>query len=417
MFTIFYPPDKVLYELAGEQVGLVWGQMYNPKTPLEPDLGIFVKLPTSIIKSIYTGCKFFVLLSEIIFEGKTSLHLSMFVVDIIDAPFYTHDIVSNYLDIKGLRYMLETQSSDIYFINEANHPVARAKASLNKNETSNLLCYLNGQENILKKDLAYTELNRLNIIDKTDGLFRNVVEKYYSKKLTGRKHFYCLNISLGSIKAGNIIHIDDFGVSTFKLNEKKEEGKNQEEVIFNLIGSIYKQQTSHSPCFQKKGKKKELIDVMGWDKNHICLIESKILSIFSSDLTVITPEKSAKRLTKHIEKGKRQIIGAVRNLKNRETKIEDNHGKLIKIPNNSLKNVHGIILFHEMYYFLNWGEIANNLIALRHEKGITVQILDLGELQKIVVRSDSSKIFNDILEKRWLIMEDIEDCLFKLTIL
>ncbi|MBI5052327.1 MAG: hypothetical protein HZB52_03565, partial [Chloroflexi bacterium] len=144
--------------------------------------------------------------------------------------------------------------------------------------------------------------------------------------------------------------------------------------------------------------KRELTDILGYGKKQICFVESKALSLLGTSLDRRSTRKSS-LIEKDISKGLRQLKGAVRTLIMSGGAIYHND-TLIIIPNIDSSCIHGIVLISEMYPFLDWKNIAKDIIKYSNpQKGIFFHVIDLLDFGRIGTIPSSPITVSNLMKK------------------
>ena len=354
---MFIPGQVLLEQLSVSNAG-VW----FIKAGVADKPAIVAKLPTISLKAVYRG-KLFYLLLAIVKQGKKHLLFSGFVVD--DDPThplrFAHPLFDNnqFNHTENLRAILSTGVTRIHFFDEQNYPVASAECVFDQSQL----------------DIA---LKILKIADLPDKYVPNVYEQaqdkllkdlalVINKKMADHSAIHLMGVVLNFENPITISRIDPEYLAYISENttngyrfDNYDEGGALETSAYQGLMRIFTENTFHSPFVEVGKTKRELTDILGFGDKQICLLESKALALLKTSLD----RKSAKKVSliqKDINKGLRQLKGAIKELRTAGGSIYHND-QVIIVPDIESSCINGIVLISEMYPFLDWENVAKKVI-------------------------------------------------------
>lgn len=379
---MFCPSYENLCQMRSEHSGIFFSKIGEPEHPY-----MLIKLQQVVLKSLYLGCPFSIVFSQLYVENRKHLACGLIIWDDLISPMITYQLVKSESEFNSIREGMSKESLRIHFFDELARPVVSATSRFNSNE---LYSYMN---------------NIYNFIDAedTDDLF----EKYkiqINECLAG-KDAKCI-ICKFEMQFDEPTKMCIPLVGKFSIDDK-DEGGCLEDSIFHLIESFYAIGNSVKSPRLNTTNKRELTDILAWDDYHICFIESKCLSIF--DKSVIDKDKRIKNIKKHLDKALNQLEGAVKTYRSNEVILNEKL-EAIDIPDRRDNvMIDCIVLISEMYPFLDWKNIGRELMIRSQNVGVFFHIMDLSELQQLIVRSKTTEILNANLFLRWEKVKEMEN--------
>jgi hypothetical protein len=190
------------------------------------------------------------------------------------------------------------------------------------------------------------------------------------------------------------------GTGRFKLDDR-DEGGGLEQSAHQLIEGLYPQSHYRAPQIQEGAASRELTDLLAVSPAGLCLVESKALSVINANISRLT-SKRVGQVQKDIDKGLRQLTGAVRKVRS-DAQITDRTGNEIQIPDRMNILINAIILISEMHPQLDWRGVASELIT-RSGRNTLIHILDLAELRFLVGASGHPNTFTINLVNRFTVI-------------
>ncbi|WP_050607382.1 hypothetical protein [Clostridium niameyense] len=395
---MFIPPGKIYMEMQSDSFGIWITEVEGNDYP-----HIIAKLPTNVIKSIYNGIDTFLNIAIYEHQGQNILVLGLFIMDNLKYPYNTYQIIRKESEGKLFLPLLKNNNKEwhIHFFDELARPLVSSVCNVDKMESEKLLSTLN---NLI---LYYGDVRKLDdaIFDKYKADIEQIFINKFFEPSTIFYKFKCEFIF------SNPVNIIGVGTGEFKIDDE-DEGGGLEQQIFQLIESLYGDLRSYrSPQIYKKDKLRELTDILAWDENHICIIESKVMSIFNIESDRIS-ERFTLNIEKQIKKALNQLCGATKSIKRNET-IFSQLNNIIKIPNESIETIHCIVIISEMYPNLNWNDWALKLIEINNKYKIMIHIIDLEELHKLIVSSKNPTEIRINLLLRWNKMLEVKSAFIR----
>ncbi|SSY70957.1 hypothetical protein [Alysiella crassa] len=211
-------------------------------------------------------------------------------------------------------------------------------------------------------------------------------------------------------------YVIDSGQSS-EINLSSNEGM-QQEIIAQWIIDYFSDsgRVFFSPRFKKGSEEKELTDIILISQETVCLIESKVISIFNKG-TLPNRKKLKENALKNIDKAFKQLKGAVRNIQEQKFDFYTIDNKVINIP--ICNNFFGIVLISDLDLIIS-DNLSNDTqkihnIYKQFQLEFPVFIMDLFELSKIshaanlIDGVNLLESFFKLLANRWNIMQK-QDC-------
>lgn len=195
-----------------------------------------------------------------------------------------------------------------------------------------------------------------------------------------------IKLSLANFQTIKIAAIGDQEVREFRL-EDTDEGFVLEQGAWHLLVDLFGDGIFHSPRVTEGSKTRELTDVLGFCSAGICVVEAKAMAVLTTD-PHRTTERRAKNVKKQIDRGVDQVLGAIRNIAAGLT-LTSQKGALISFPTDMSWLRHGIIMVSDLHPFVDWEDVAADLLSESIQANVALHVLDLHELRKLVSVSDS----------------------------
>jgi hypothetical protein len=359
--------------MISEHIGIWVSKIGEPEHPY-----MIVKLPQVTLKAIYTGCRVALIFTPLTYKEKSLLTYGLAVWDAVENPLISYQLIKHENEFLSIRNCMAKKTVRVHFFDELARPIYSSTASFNSN---NLFSYMNSIYDFID-------------ISNDDDIYENYKHVIESEI---KKDDGCGLIDLKFIfDEPNRIVIPCVG--RFSIDEK-DEGRMLQDSVFHIIESMYSLENSVSSPSLDNFNKREFTDILSWDSHHVCFIESKCLTILGRG--EIDTSKRIKNINKHLSKALNQLEGVVRTYRRNE-KIFDRNHKVINIPHNRNSGmIDCIVLLSEMFPFLEWEDIAKDLIDRANRIGAFFHVLDLAELQRLVALSKNSTVFNANLYIRW----------------
>jgi hypothetical protein len=214
-----------------------------------------------------------------------------------------------------------------------------------------------------------------------------------------------LSLSLKCERTINIVGITFDGAGWFRLDDAAEgaEGSGLEQSIHQLLDDLFGERLYRSPQVQHGPGRRELIDIMGIGPEAPVLIESKVRAVLAAQ-PQSSLEKHARRMDKAVEKGLKQLGGAIRRLRS-GVEVYRHSGEAIAVTAADLVNIEAIVLISSMNPQMNWERITSQVLEAAKTHQAFFHVLDLTELRKLVGISGSTVRLHLNLIKRFLAMQ------------
>lgn len=399
MFLI--PSTQLTKKLNISLTGLWPEQLIN-----ENETALASKLPMNVIKAVYRGAKCSLIISVIEVEQVQILCVGLQIEDEVDNPIAVFGPIA----VEGEQLLIEKiltyQSVKLYFFNELSMPVLGTICSFDNSQSKKALVALKKTKPYylgMSNDTINSSLELSQVIDLASNIFqKDICPPEDGKPLMALfKHLIPLLLTISEPIPNYVITT---GSTTKTILNDNDEGSGQEQSIYALIDCIYPNSTFHSPQIKKGTLKRELIDIIGFDveSNTIYLFESKAMGILKTKMNR-SSERRAASVEDHIDTALHQLKGAIKKIRSGEY-LYSKEGQIINIPERKTSLIHAIILISEMYFLIDWCEIADIIIKSSEQDQYKAlfHVLDLQELQYLVNYSKDAKVFNSLLMQRWV---------------
>jgi len=386
----YIPSDALEYIIENSKVGLWIDPMHDGA------FALVCKMPEGVIKALYLGAECSFLLSVVQVESLSIMCLGLRIQDEPDNPFTVigcspSDHLASVKEILGLR------ATRLHCLNELNHPVlsawcsldaATAQGALDRLRSENLTPVIAGEPSDVFRisELALRRFQK--------HIYRSDKEGELPAEMTA-----AIPLAMEIWEPGEVFEVSPTARGgPFRIDDD-DEGNKLERQVYLSIDAIYPGRTYHRP--EVRATNKELIDVLGFDRGSICLVESKSLSVLTVD-----PHRSSQRrasnVRKDVLKAMKQLRGALTRIRS-GSQICDVYGRPIMIADHQDLLAHAIVLLSEMYFFLDWELIAREVASAseseRHKA--LFHVMDFIELSHIVNQCKDADDFNQWMIQRW----------------
>ncbi len=399
---VLIPSSTLIKKLNISLTGLWIEQLID-----ENETVLASKLPTNVIKAVYRGAKCSIIVSVIEVEQVQILCAGLQIEDEINNPITVFNPFVTEDEQILIEKILTYQSVRLYFFDELSIPVLGTMCSFDNSQSKKVLFDLKKTKPYylgMSNDTINSLLELSQVIDLALDLFQKDI---YSSEGDGKPLMalfkYLIPLSLTISKPIPNYVITTGGTVEIKLNDNNE-GVAQEKSIYALISYIYPNCTFHSPKIEKETSKRELTDIIGFDfeSRTICLVESKAMYILGIEMNR-PGKRRASSIVKQISKALDQIKGAIKKIRSGED-VFNKEGQIINIPERKTSLIHAIIPISEMYFLIDWREIADVIIKSSEQDQYKAlfHVFDLQELQYLVNYSKEAKVFNSLLMQRWV---------------
>jgi hypothetical protein len=381
---MFIPDQKMYVNMKSEIAGLWCSSLDEPEYPY-----FVIKLPQNILKSLFLGCRISIVILPCNIEQRLILSYSLIIWDDLEKPMITYFAIRDRNEYISLISCIKKNKIYVHFFDELVMPIISSKCHFTLNNDLKLLESMQFSfENIPLYDDKVFELYC--------GVVENLIKSGNVFDIVRNDGLVITDMKL-EFDEPNKIYIPLVG--QFSINDTNEGGR-LEDSIYHLIESFYGSSNSAKSPTLDTSNSREFTDILAWDKINICLFESKCLSIIGRE-NELTSEKRIKNINKHISKALSQLKGAVRKLRNNE-KIYSASGQLLEIPYEQDKTfIDCVVLVSEMYPYLDWEALAQEIINASNEAGAFFHIMDLSELYRIICSGKTTTAFSANLYIRW----------------
>jgi hypothetical protein len=395
-----YIPSSTLETIIEESRLGLWFDKLHDGT-----IALVCKIPEIVIKALYRGAGCSFLLSVVRVESLNFLCLGLRVQDEPDNPFTVCAINASDDDSASLMEILGSGTTRLHCLNELNHPVLSAHCSLEPSTAKDALDSL--------RPINYYLLTTVTAYEPSD--FARMVECAMD---CFQKHIYrstdhdegesliamtaAIPLVLDIWKPVKIFEVSPTAQEgPFLIDDKGEGGKLEKQAYLSL-DTIYPGSTYRSP----RSGNRELIDILGFNTNFICLVESKSLSVLTVD-EARSSQRRAATMTGHVSKAMSQLRGALRRLRSGD-QIRDANDVPIMIRDQENLPAQAIVLLSEMYFYLDWKLIARDVVSASEDERqkALFHVMDLMELSYIVSQSGDADAFNRWMVQRWMAVEE-----------
>ncbi len=374
---------------------------------LQDERNAFVcKIPETAIKAIFRGAPCSLRLAIVEAAGYHVLCLGFRVEDEPDNPFTTIIASMSSDDLTMLTQILHSQSTTLHCLNELNHPALSTFCRLEIPEAHRALQDLGATKPFELTPSSAAALEMSDVLRIADTAMESFQEEVYRSvddaagpriRMTST-----IRLALELWRPTEIFEADENALSgPFRIDDA-DEGRKLETLAFTVLSSVYGACTYQSPTVRGSSELRELTDVLAFDRCWICLVESKATSVLRSE-TGRASKRRAASATKQVIKALRQLRGAIDSVRSSKELYAADRTKILLDDRDRLP-VHGIVLLSEMYAFIDWREIARQVVALSDNKDdkALFHVVDFLELSDLARQSDSAAMFNSFLVQRWL---------------
>lgn len=398
---VLIPSTTLTKKLNISLTGIWTEQLIN-----ENETALASKLPTNVIKAVYRGAKCSLILSVIEIEQVQILYVGLQIEDEVDNPITVFGPLAAEDEQLLIKKILTHQSVKLYFFNELSIPVLGTICSFDNSQSKKVLVALKKTKPYylgMSNDTINSLLGLSQVIDLASNIFQKAIYSPEDGKplMVLFKHLIPLSLAISEPIPNYVITT---GSTTKTILSDNDEGSGQEQSIYALIACIYPNCTFRSPEIEKGTSKRELTDIIGFgfESKTICLVESKVMSVLEIEMNRPSKRRAAS-VEKHINKALGQLKGAIKNIRSR-VDIFNKEGLIIKIPERNTSFIHAIILISEMYFLIDWCEIADIILKSSEQDQYKAlfHVFDLQELQYLVNYSKDAKEFNSLLMQRWV---------------
>jgi hypothetical protein len=364
---------------------------------------ILVKAKTNIIKAIIKGCEVKVsfALSE---SPKGRILVSCLqIYDDQATPITVANPHTRHSEQETLVAILTRGNVPFFLFDELNRNVAWAECRLDSPSKEKVLRLINTPETLYEGELDVYVTEALDNLQYT-------VDPTIKFDTAVKLPLVLLPLQLNQFQYSNIYgySLSD-GIQQFNIIDN-DEGGGLEQSIWQLIDDLFAGNTYRSPQVVSGDNLRELTDVLAITDKGTFLFEAKAIGILNTSLERSSSRK-AKGLEGQIKKALKQLIGAIKTVKNGE-QILSKAGKPIEFNREIVP--HCIVLVSEMFPFGNWSEISRLVAEASCNYSAMFHVIDLSELLIMVGSSDTAYHLDYFFMKRFEILAETGNALFRM---
>lgn len=398
----FIPSEALACALSRVKVGL-WIEPL-----IDERIALVCKMPEAVIKALYRGAKCSLTVAIVEAESLGVLCLGFRVYDEPEHPLTVVMPKASSQDLDLLSDLVTSRYGAIHCLNELDHPVLSAWVSLEAHGAKSALDVLRSSGIFLLSPSSGKSFKLEQLGSILELALRRFQTHIHRSAADSSSEFILMSavidLELNIWLPTEIFEVSLGGLSgPFQIDDSSE-GPKQERLIVAALSNIYGSNAYGEPQVREGGKFRELTDVLAFDSESLCLLESKSISILTSDLQQSTSRRVA-TLKKRVGRGLRQLRGAVKRVRS-GVQIFDADREPIAVP--SPPFFHAIMLLPEMYFFLDWKAIAETVSELSEDatRRAFYHVLDMLELAYLAANSQDASMFNDRLLQRWVAVKE-----------
>jgi hypothetical protein len=369
-------------------------------------VGLVCKIPDNAIKAIHRGAKCSLFVGVVQAESLPLLCFGFRIHDEPEHPFTLFHLDSFPETVPLLNSMLTSATATLHCVNELNHPMLAASCSLASEVARTTSVSFSQSEHWLltpetSKRIKMEDLRHIFEV----GIEQFSQHVYRSPGAPRGKYvnpYAHIDLTLDIWKPTEIFDATPTAHDGPFLIGDENEGTKFERLLHLTIDYAYPGSSYRSPSVQDGKYLRELTDVLAFDENSICVIQAKALAALSVDA-----QRSSTRLTnnvtKDIRKGLGQLGGALGNIRS-GVKLSRAGGEPLEIPNRERSLAHAIVLLSEMYAFVDWQKVAEDVIQASDNElhKAMFHVMDMRELAALTARCPDGSAFFNRLCQRWI---------------
>ncbi len=403
----FIPSQHLWSEIRGAH-----GRVSFIHEDVTQKINVIAKLPTYVIKSIIKGSPISLMVSVISEKQTRVICLACLIDDIPEEPLVTNQVIVNSNEQHLLKEFLACSSIRLHYFDEQSRHTLSALYSLPQSEREATLADLTNTKPHYSED-------SIDVLDSAlDRFKKNLRAIHFGHPTNNGSINHRISFSTIAVDEPTKIIVIGNGnlqeIPTFRIDDM-DEGKSQEQSIQGCLESVFSESVFRGPRIGQGKSQRELTDLIAIGPMTMCLIESKAMSIFNK-ASVHSSDKRSKSVYKQIEKGIKQLTGAIRNLEAGQ-KISSSKGEKIAIPDRGSCSIQAIVLISEMNPNIDWENVANKLLQSVNSPTVCFHVLDLAELELLTLKTQSDPVaFNLHLWRRWELMIEKGTALIKGTL-
>lgn len=359
-------------------------------------VALVCKIPETAIKALHMGVECSFQLSIVNLEGLYIMCLGLRIEDEPENPFNVIAPNASPSSLASVKRILNSRTTRLHCLNELNHPVLSAWCLLDGDKAQDALNGLSDRE-----VTPITDTREPSEIFQTSERALRLFQKYIYRadKPSPGEMYASIPLTLELWATGEMFEISLTAQGgPFRIDDDDEGWKLEKEAHL-CINSLYPGSSSiHRPT---RNTGKELIDILSFVSNFICLIESKALSILKADQKR-SSWRRASNVDDDISDAIGQLHGALRYIRSGRQVFDPNGVPIVMASRRDLPT-HAIILLSEMYAFLDWKLIAREVASASEDERSKAlfHVIDLMELTYIAGQSKDSTTFGLLMLQRW----------------
>jgi hypothetical protein len=399
----YIPSERIGSALASATVGVWLERIAKGRTAL------VCKIPETAIKAVLQGATTSLLIGEVQTSLLRLLCLGLVVQDEVDKPLAIQKPTTDRDDIDLLAEVLASGSTTLHFVNELNHPALSAWCQLERTAAATAAGGLATCDPwVLTPDSSHVlppptftstltsalDLYQQHIFTSPDDTTSRAVTFSARIPLTLTLWRPPATIAVTATRESEPFAIDD-----------RDEGRKLERLGRVVVDALYPLHSYHSPRVQDGATRRELVDLLGFSADWICLIEAKAMSMLDSSSFRSSDRRKA-NIERGITKGLGQLGGALKNIRSGAALFRADGNPLTLV--NPEAPAHAIVLLSEMYSFVDWRAVANAVASASDNEvhRALFHVFDLQELVSLARGCVDSAAFNQRLIQRWLLVKD-----------
>lgn len=394
----YIPSDRVSVALEAATVGISVDRISDGRAVLA------CKLPETTIKAIRLGASTSFLVAVARVDKLEILLLGMAVQDEPEHPLRIQAPTLSPENLTLLAEVLLSGSTTLHCLNELNHPtlsgwcqlerIHSLEAAENLAHCSPWLLTRESSREIDAKRLSAALEAAMNAFQ--HEIFRDLTEPRAESIVFS----VSIPLTLTFWNQTQTVAVTEASESEPFAIGDVDEGRKLERLGLVALSAVYRSNAHHSPQLQQGANRRELIDLLGYDDDWICVVESKAMSMLNGEASKQTSDRRKSKVSKDIRKGLSQLSGALKQIRS-GAELRRHGGEALAISNRAAP-AHAIVLLSEMYAFVDWRGVAADLSeASNPEEGLFFHVLDLRELAELAQTCPDATLFSIRLFQRW----------------
>lgn len=399
----YSPSERIASALAMATVG-VW-----PERIGDGRTALICKIPETAIKAILRGATTSLLMGEVQTPRLRILCLGLAVQDEADKPLAIQKPTTERVEMNLLAEVLSSGSTTLHLVNELNHPVLSAWCQLEHSAAATAArdfaaCdpwVLTPESSQVMPPSTFA----LTLASALDLYQQHIFSSPRDASSAAITFSARIPLTLTLWRTTQTIAVTATRESEPFAIDDVDEGQKLERLGRVALDAMFPLHAYHSPRVQDGATRRELVDLLGFDANWLCLIEAKAMSMLDSS-SLRSSDRRKASITKGITKGLGQLGGALKNVRSGAALFQADDNALTLANRDA--PAHAIVLLSEMYSFVDWRAVAN-AVALASENEVhraLFHVFDLQELVSLATDCVDSAAFNRRLIQRWCFVKE-----------